>query len=101
MPRLLQLSLTLLSCCSKGPGLNIQGKNRGSTHAFIHRAVLLVLGAAVAIFPIWAVQAQGVPDPPPETEESTTPAMIVHMSEALRSSINKTVIVPGERPDLS
>jgi len=78
--------------------LNIQGKNRGSIHAFIHRATLLVLGSVVAIFPIWAVQAQGVPDPPPETEESTTPAMIVHMSEALRSSINKTVIVPGERP---
>lgn len=94
MPRLLQLSLTLLSCCSKGPGLNTQGKNRGSTHAVVHRAALRVLGAAVAVLPCWAVQAQGAP----ETEESTTPAMVGHMSEALRSSINKAVIVPGERP---
>jgi len=51
---------------------------------------LLVLGAAFASFPCQAVQAQGVPE--------STSGSDSHMSEVLRSSINKVVIVPGEGP---
>ena len=75
---------------------------RRSTHGLFNRASLPVFAAAIAVFPCWAVQAQGVPELPSSTkekpaEESTAPTDS-HMSEALRSSIKKVVIVPGESP---
>ena len=64
--------------------------------------MLLVLGAAIALFPYRAVQAQGVPESPSSTEEKpaeeSTSGSGAHMSEALRSAINKVVIVPGDGP---
>ena len=66
------------------------------------RTILLVLGAAIALFPYRAVQAQGVPESPSSTEEKPaeeeTSGSGAHMSEALRSAINKVVIVPGDGP---
>jgi hypothetical protein len=53
----------------------------------LSRTTLLVLGAAVALFPCRDVQAQ-------ESKILSDS----HMSEALRSPINKVVIVPGEGP---
>ena len=64
--------------------------------------MLLVLGAVVALFPYRAVQAQGIPESPSSTEEKpsekSTSGSDAHMSEALRSAIDKVVIVPGEGP---
>ena len=66
--RLLQSLLNLVSC--------------GPTQMMISRTTLLVLGMAVAVL---------------RAEELLAPTDS-HMSEALRSSINKVVIVPGESP---
>jgi len=66
------------------------------------RTILLMFGAAIALFPYRAVQAQGVPESPSSTEEKpaeeSTSGSGAHMSEALRSAINKVVIVPGDGP---
>jgi hypothetical protein len=61
--------------------MNVQEHYRSSTRSLIGRAMLLVLGTAAAAFPNEAIQAQGA-----------------SMSEALRSSISKVVLMPGESP---
>jgi hypothetical protein len=85
--------------------MNVQGHYRGSIHALIGRATLLVLGAVVAVSPNGAIQAQGIPDPPSSTtksssvtQESPLPGSDAPMSEALRASIRKVVLMPGESP---
>lgn len=50
---------------------------------------LLVLGVAIAVSPNGTIQAQ----------ESPTPFSSVPMSEVLRTSIKKVVLIPGESPD--
>ncbi len=64
--------------------------NRGSIRTFIGRATLLMLGTAVAISASAVVQAQGVSSP--------MPVQGAPMSEALRASITKVVLKPGESP---
>jgi len=61
--------------------------------------------ATAAAWPYGAVHAQGVPDPPSSTVKSASaapasqiPASLSPMSETLRSSIRKVVLVPGESP---
>jgi hypothetical protein len=67
-----------------------QEHNRGSIRTFIGRATLLMLGTAVAISASAVVQAQGVSSP--------MPVQGAPMSEALRASITKVVLKPGESP---
>ena len=61
--------------------MKIHEHDRGSIRTFIGRATLLVLGTAVAISASAVVQAQGAA-----------------MSEALRASITKVVLMPGGSP---
>ena len=69
--------------------------------------VRVVLGAVVAASLIGVVQAQGVPPSPSEEATTTTAAVapqartfgeVVPMSEALRASITKVVLMPGGSP---
>ena len=82
--------------------MKIHEHDRGSIRAFIGRATLLTLGTAVAISASAVVQAQSVPSPPSETAKSSSAteevATPVPMSEALRASITKVVLMPGESP---
>ncbi len=82
-----------------------QEHDRGSIRAFIGRATLLMLGTVVAISASAVVQAQGVPSPPSTTAKPSPAAQEVPkavqgapMSEALRASITKVVLMPGESP---
>ena len=64
----------------------------------------LITGAALALFTASAALAQGVPPPPSSTKtapvvETPAPSKLnTHMSEALRASIRKVVVVPGDSP---
>ena len=65
----------------------------------------VVLGAVVAASLAGVVQAQGVPPPPseaakalPAAQESPAFGEVVPMSEALRASITKVVLMPGGSP---
>jgi hypothetical protein len=74
------------------------------------RAAVSTIAVALAGIPVMALQAQGVPPPP----SSTTPGPVApapapapvpppaagatHMPEALRATVRKVVIVPGESP---
>jgi len=82
--------------------MNIREHHRDLSRTLIGRATLLVLCAAVSVSPNLAIQAQGVPDPPSTTMKPTTGspthAAGMPMSEALRASIRKVVIMPGESP---
>jgi len=68
--------------------MKVKEHYRGSIHTLPGRASLLVLGIAVAVSPNGTIRAQ----------ESPTPFSSVPMSEALRSSIKKVVLIPGESP---
>jgi len=85
--------------------MKIHEHDRGSIRTFIGRATLLILGTAVAISVSAVVQAQGVPSPPSQTAKSSSvtqevamPVRGAAMSEALRASITKVVLMPGESP---
>ncbi|MDX2413529.1 MAG: hypothetical protein QNK16_13570 [Woeseiaceae bacterium] len=67
-----------------------QEHKRGSIRTFIGRATSLILGTVVAISASAVVQAQGVSSPMPVQDAP--------MSEALRASITKVVLKPGESP---
>ena len=85
--------------------MKIHEHDGGSIRTFIRRATLLALGTVVAISASAVVQAQGVPSPPsetakpaPVTQEVAAPVPRAAMSEALRASITKVVLMPGESP---
>jgi len=85
--------------------MKVKQHDRSSTRALLGRATLLVLGIAAVASPNGAIQAQGVPDPPSSaaksssaTQASQIPASLAPMSETLRSSISKVVLMPGESP---
>ena len=66
------------------------------------RVALITLGVGVSVCPDGTIQAQGVPDPPSSTVKTASapsaPVASSPMSEALRTSLRKVVIVPGESP---
>ena len=85
--------------------MKIHEHDRSSIRACIGQATLLVLGTVVAISVSAVVQAQGVPSPPsasakpsPVTQEVPAPVRGAPMSDALRASITKVVLMPGESP---
>ena len=69
--------------------------------------VRVVLGVVVAASLNGVVQAQGVPPSPSETVKAATAAApqaptfgeVIPMSEALRASITKVVLMPGGKSD--
>ncbi len=69
---------------------------RGLTHSVFARIALVVFGATATFSLGWAAQgtASSVPlsgNPGPNSTES-------HMSEALRSSVHKVVVIAGQSP---
>ena len=73
-----------------------QEQYRGLTHTVIGRAMLLVFGASAAVFPGWAAQGQTNADP--STSSGQSNAFYSHMSEELRSSVKKVVVIAGQSP---
>lgn len=78
--------------------MNKQQQSRGSTRAPISSVLLLVITAIAALVSSWAAHGQSVPEPPSSKQLPKAPAPAPHMSESLRSSIKKVVVVPGLSP---
>ncbi len=75
-----------------------QEQYRGLTSTVISRATLLVIGAAVTFIPGWTAQGQTNSELSLSIQQSNTPDSHTHMSEALRSTVKKVVVLPGPSP---
>lgn len=71
---------------------------RGLTHNVLIRATFLVVVATSTFIPGWTAQAQTSLDPTSNVQESSAPKTHTHMSEALRSSVRKVVVIAGPSP---
>ncbi len=87
--------------------MSVQEHYRDATRTLISRATLLALGATLLISTNESGQAQGVPASPSEkaakaaavaAPQAPTFGEVVPMSEALRASITKVVLMPGGSP---
>ncbi len=78
--------------------MNNQEQYRGLNHTMISRVALLAVGATVTFFPGWAAQSQTSSEPSSSTKQSNTPNAHTHMSEALRSSVKKIVVIASPSP---
>ncbi len=75
-----------------------QKQHRGLTHTVISRVTLLVVGATATFMPGWTAQGQTSAEPSSSIRQSNTREPHTHMSEALRSSVKKVVVIAGESP---
>ncbi len=73
-----------------------QKKCRGLTHTVISRVTLLVVGATATFIPGWVAQGQTTSEPPSSINQLNAPD--THMSEALRFTVKKVVVLPGPSP---
>ncbi len=78
--------------------MNKQHQSCGFTRAPISRVVLLVIIATAALTSGWTAHGQSVPPSPSSKQQPKTPIPDLHMAEALRSSVEKVVVVPGLSP---
>jgi len=78
--------------------MNNEKKGRAPTSALIKMVSLLALGATATLIPGLSASGQSVPPPPSSNPQRKTPILDEHMSEALRSSLKKVVVVPGLSP---
>ena len=75
-----------------------QEQYRGLSHTVISRVMLLVVGATATFFPGWAAQGQTSSGPSSSIGQSNTSGSHTHMSEALRSTVKKVVVLPTPTP---
>ena len=74
----------------------IQKQRRGPTQTVIGDVSLFVVVAIAIIIPGWAALAQTGSEPASGTQQEN--AYYSHMSEELRASIKKVIVVAGESP---
>jgi hypothetical protein len=75
-----------------------QEQCRGLSLTVISRVTLLVVGSTATFFPGWAAQGQTGSAPSSSIGQSNTSGSHTHMSEALRSTVKKVVVLPGPSP---
>jgi len=73
-----------------------QEQYRGLTDTVISRVMLLMVGAIATFIPGWAAQGQISSEPSSSTGQPN--AVYSHMSEALRSTVKKVVVIAGPSP---
>ena len=73
-------------------------KNFGLINTVISRITLLVFIATTILFPGWVARGQTSSEPASSIQQSNSTASHTHMSEALRSSVKKVVVVAGQSP---
>jgi hypothetical protein len=78
--------------------MNSKEQNDSFALTLTCKLVLFVFGVATTFSPGLAAQGDSGPDPSSVTEESGEPEQPTHMSEALRSSVRKVVVLPGTGP---
>ena len=83
---------------SKRVCMYTQEQDHGLARILISRVTLLVVGATATFIPGWAAQGQTSSEPSSSIQQSDTPDPHTHMSEALRSSVKKVVVLPGASP---
>lgn len=66
--------------------------------ALLGKRLLLLAGATAAISAGWAAPGESTPEDPSITEQPGAPALPTHLSEELRSSIKKVVVLPTTSP---
>ena len=72
-------------------------KNEGFVKSVI-RQILLVIGAVVVSYPVWAASEESNDDVGSSADESATSITPTHMPESVRSSVKKIVVLPGSSP---
>ncbi len=78
--------------------MNSKEQNDGFALTVTCKLALLVFGVTATFSPGLAAQSDSNPEPSSVTEQSSTPEQPTHMSEALRSSVKKVVVLPGTSP---
>ena len=73
-------------------------QHRSLAHTVISWAALPVLGAIAIFFPGWAAQGQTGSEISSSNSQSSAADSHTHMSEALRSSVKKVVVLPTPTP---
>ncbi len=73
-------------------------QSRGFTHTLIGRVTVLVVSAVAIFIPGWAAQGQTSSEPSSSAPQSSPTQLHTHMSEPLRSSVKKVVVIAGESP---
>ena len=76
--------------------MHTQEQHRGLTCTVIGRVTLLVIVATATMIPGGAAQSQIGPEPIPTTEKPN--AYYSHMSEDIRASIDKVVVIASPTP---
>lgn len=79
-------------------GANRQEQNVNFSNAPVRTTVLFAISCAVMLFPGWATPDETAAEPVPAAQEAEAPEPHTHMSEELRSSINKVVVLAGQSP---
>jgi len=76
----------------------VEAKSSGFTRKVISKLTLLVFGAATILLPVLGALGQSGSETGSSIPQLSPPEPDAHMSETLRSSVNKIVVVAGESP---
>lgn len=68
------------------------------TNARFGRRILALFAVAVTFFPVIAASGETDSERLPAVEQEQAPEAPTHLSEAVRSSVKKVVVLPGESP---
>lgn len=78
--------------------MNAGLRNDVFTNVWFGRGILALFAAAVTFFPGLAASGETDPERLPAAEQEQAPEAPTHLSEAVRSSVKKVVVLPGESP---
>ena len=79
-----------------GNGMYSKEPSRGWAHGILGRVAVIVFGATATLTPGWAAQGPDESEPPAEIPGPSSTES--HISEALRSSVKKLVVIAGQSP---
>jgi hypothetical protein len=83
---------------AKRGGIDRIAQDDGLGRSPIARVAIFVVGCTATIFPGWAMPDENASEPGPEIQESSTTEPQTHLSESLRSSVKKVVVLPSQSP---
>ncbi len=78
--------------------MNFRQQPRALTNPVKSGLTLLMVGAVATFIPGRAAQGQTEPEPSSTTQQASTPDSYTHMSELIRSDVQKVVVLPGPGP---
>ncbi len=78
--------------------MNFRQQPRALTNPVKSGLTILVVGAVATFIPGRAAQGQTESEPSSTTQQASTPDSYTHMSELIRSDVQKVVVLPGPSP---